>query len=172
MKLIVVYSSISYVEKTTTVKTEISELIEMSKEQPILMNGDFHGHVGFLGERTLDRSGQMMIDWTEKDNLILLNDDVKCDGLYTWKRQDQKSVIGYSLCNQQLRTSFISTKSDQHQEDIDISDYNLLDICFSMTKKNKEKSGRILYHKRGRLKKKMQRIWSVCCKVKQCIVCI
>ena len=88
--LILVYFSVSNVDKQISVKTEINELLEISKDQPLLMIGDFNGHVGFLGEQTLDRNGQMIIEWLEKENLIMLNDDTKCDGLYTWQRQNQK----------------------------------------------------------------------------------
>ena len=126
--LIVIYFSLSDLEKQVSMKAELNELIEKLKDQSLTIVGHMNGHVGFLGEQALDKNGQMIIDCLEKDNLILLNDEIKCDGFYTWQRQHQRSVIDYAICNQQLYTSFNSMKIDQQQLEIDISDHNLIDI--------------------------------------------
>ena len=83
MNMIVVYFSLSDTEKQISVKTELNDLIEKTKDLPMIMIGDFNGHVGFLGDQKQNRNGQMITDWLVKENLILLNDDAKCDGLYT-----------------------------------------------------------------------------------------
>lgn len=68
LNLIVVYFSSSDIEKQMLVKTELNELNEKAKS-PMMMTGDFNGHVDFLGEQSLDKNGQIIIECLEKVNL-------------------------------------------------------------------------------------------------------
>ena len=64
-------------------RKEIEKIIENS-EQAIMIVGDYNGDVGFKGEQKLDENGRMMIDWMEKYRLIMLKDDQRCQGEYTY----------------------------------------------------------------------------------------
>ena len=68
-------------------------------------------------------------------NLILLNDDTRCAGTYTWSRAPQKSFIDYTLMNQEMFNMYTSLYIDENQENIDISDHNLLTLNFTINNK-------------------------------------
>ena len=56
----------------------------------MLMIGDLNGHVGFLGTKAINENGKMVIDWIEKENLILLNGDMNCEG---WNMEPEQRKV-------------------------------------------------------------------------------
>ena len=64
----------------------------MGKELPIL--GDFNGHLGYIGTQKLDKNGRLVLDLTDKYNLIFLNDLPHCEGKVTLMRDDKKNSTG------------------------------------------------------------------------------
>ena len=54
--VVVVYFSLSDKEKQRSVKGELDQIIETSKESPILIIGDLNGHIGFLGTQTINEN--------------------------------------------------------------------------------------------------------------------
>ena len=57
------------------------------QEGSILITGDFNGHMYIRGRQKVNENGKMILDWMDKYNLILLNEDQKCEGTYTWKKK-------------------------------------------------------------------------------------
>lgn len=53
--------------------------------------------------------------------MIMLNDDLQREGMYTWSRNEQKSGLDYALCNNKFFDIYTSMKIDQEQEKVDIS---------------------------------------------------
>ena len=60
-------------------------------------------------------------------NLILLNED-RCTGMYTWSQDQRKSVINYMLVNKEMYKYYESMHIDENQEIIDLSDHNLITV--------------------------------------------
>lgn len=78
--------------------------------------GDFNGHTGLRGKQKLDENGKMILEWMDKYRMILLNEDPKCEGTYTWGRQEQKSVIDYALVTEKGYSKFHNMVIDEKKE--------------------------------------------------------
>ena len=114
-------------------KSEIEKKItQRDDDEALIIMGDFNGHTGFLGYQELDKNGEFVMELMHNHNLILLNNDTKCEGLYTWSRDNQKSVIDYMLVNKKMYDMFIDMKIDENKETIDISDHNMLTAKFKI----------------------------------------
>lgn len=136
--LILVYFSVNDKARNLSIRDEIEKIIEnLNEDFPLIVTGDFNGHVGFKGEQKLDENGKMIIEWMEKYKLTMLNDDVKCQGEYTWRRENQKSIIDYALVSNGFYNRFLEMKIDEDQELVDISDHNLIEIKMKTSKKVK-----------------------------------
>ena len=72
--------------------------VSVSNEIPIIIMGDFNGHVCFLGSQERNYNGIKMLEFTERWNLIMMISDVKCKGTFTRVEGNNKSVI-YVLIN-------------------------------------------------------------------------
>ena len=139
INIIVIYFSVNDKERSNEMRKEIERIIE-GKEEPLLITGDFNGHVGLTGDQKLDTNGKMILEWMEKYRLIMLNDDERCKGVYTWNRGEQKSVIDFALINEQMYEKFQEMSIDEEKEEIDLSDHNLLEICCRVDSEKKKYS--------------------------------
>lgn len=137
--IILVYVSLSDKGRQNSVQLELSNLIEKYEEETLILLGDFNGHIGFLGDQPINRNGKMILEWMGNNSMIMLNDDLQCEGMYTWSRNEQKSVIDYALCNKKFFDIYTSMKIDQEQEKVDISDHNLIEINFKVVKERNNK---------------------------------
>ena len=45
-----------------------------------IIMGDFNGHTEFLGPHTVNKHGEAILDFIDKQNLILLNGHAECLG--------------------------------------------------------------------------------------------
>ena len=125
-------------ERDKLLRIECEKLIRNDVDsEGLIVLGDFNGHVGFLGQQKVDRNGEMIIDWMNDFNLILLNGDDRCIGLYTWNRQNLKSAIDFVLMNENAYKSFKKMKIDEEKEIMDISDHNLITIGLETTVSNR-----------------------------------
>lgn len=106
--IILVYFSVNDKERNKNLREEIEKHIEELKDNLLIVMGDFNGHVGFLGKQEINKNGELIIDWMENYDLILLNNDSDCTGEYTWSRDQQKSVIGYVLISNGVYDMFHS----------------------------------------------------------------
>lgn len=137
INIIVVYFSIGTAqnkEKNMALRKEAEHMIQLMGSQCTLVLGDFNGHVGFKGEQKLDDNGAMIIDWMQKYDLIMLNDDTNCKGVYTWQRNDQKSVVDFALVNTNMYNIFTDMLIDDSKQLFDLSDHNLIKIRFRVKK--------------------------------------
>ena len=57
----------------------------------------------------------------------MLNDDEKCQGEYTWARDNMRSVIDYALVSDKMYKKFNRMIIDEEQELMDLSDHNLIE---------------------------------------------
>lgn len=107
---------------------ELEVILEEKQNHPLLLLGDFNGHVGFLGKQKLDEGGKVVLDLINKYNLILLNSDDKCKGMITWEGRESKSVIDYALVTPSLYSKYREMIIDEDKETVDLSDHNLMEI--------------------------------------------
>lgn len=73
---------------------------------PTILISDFNGHFGFIGDQKSNKTGQMITDWLQKHNLILLNNGANCDGIHILQWLNQKSIIEY-LSNNFIITLYV-----------------------------------------------------------------
>ena len=88
-----------------------------------LVMGDFNGHVDFLGDHDTNRNGEMILDFMEKWNLIMLNADDRCDGLYTRVQGNERTVIDYYLVDERMHERLEWMRIDEEKSDFDLSDH-------------------------------------------------
>lgn len=139
IRILLVYMSVeSRLEDKQRNKSIQKEIIEKIQEcqrlenEAVILLGDFNGHIGYLGNQRLDNNGKFILDLMTEQNMILLNDDSRCIGTYTWSRDKQKSVIDYILVNQSMYNIYKWMNIDENQELVDISDHNLITLNFQV----------------------------------------
>ena len=115
----------------------------MDEGIPLLFFGDFNGHVGFLGDQGVNRNGSMLLDFVDKWNLMLLNADDECKGLYTRVQGEERSVIDYYLVNEKMYDKFESMKIDDNKIEYDLSDHCYISVKFVVKKEERDKRDEI-----------------------------
>ena len=55
-------------------------------DELIFTVGDFNAHVGIIGKQELNYNGKIVLDIMTENNMIMINDTVKCKGTYTCSR--------------------------------------------------------------------------------------
>ncbi len=95
--MILAYLSVQDRERNVKLKAEISNILETSKNNKIIILRDFDRHVDYIWKQYLNENGNIVLNLQEKHNLVVLKGDEKCEGTYTWSRHygDQKSVKDY-----------------------------------------------------------------------------
>ncbi|KAH7948527.1 hypothetical protein HPB52_024084 [Rhipicephalus sanguineus] len=63
---------------------------------PTIIIGDFNAHIEDLDGKT-DRMGRYLLDWADKEGLVILNTSDKCVGKTTWAVSDKQTCIDYCL---------------------------------------------------------------------------
>lgn len=104
--------------------------------------GDFNGHVGFKDKQAVDDNGKMTLDWLEMYNLVMLNNDFKCTGEITWKRNEQESVIEFVLVTPKLYKEYREMEIDEEKQYFDLSDHNLLKVILERKDERSKIKGR------------------------------
>ena len=107
---------------------------------PLLVVGDFNGHIHCLGYQREDTNGAMIMEWLNHYNLSLLNINEKTRGVVTWERANQKSTIDYALANGEMHSLFQEMIIDENREVLDLSDHNLIEIKLAITSHQIRKS--------------------------------
>lgn len=104
--------------------------------------GDFNGHVGFKDKQAVDDNGKMTLDWLEMYNLVMLNNDFKCTGEITWKRNEQESVIEFVLVTPKLYKEYREMEIDEEKQYFDLSDHSLLKVILERKDERSKIKGR------------------------------
>ena len=111
-----------------------------AKESNIIILGDFNGHLGYLGYQEENRNGKIINEMIENNDLILLNIDIECEGVYTWERGSVRSAIDLAIVNKNMYKSFLSMLIDEEKQKFDLSDHNLAEIRFNFETRKKPKN--------------------------------
>ena len=112
-----------------TIMKEIKHNFNQTPEKCMVL-GDFNGHVGYLGPDPTNKNGEILLDFIDKNNLIMLNGHADCKGEITWEQRNRKSVIDYIIDNKSLHNNFECMKIDEDNLEFDLSDHNLLTAQF------------------------------------------
>ena len=110
-----------------------------SGEIGLIVLGDLNGHLGYLGYQEENSNGRIINDMIEENDLILLNIDERCRGIYTWERGDSRSAIDLVMVNDVAVARFREMEIDENKEKNDLSDHNLITIWFTIKKEQKTK---------------------------------
>ena len=132
-----VYFSVNDVERNREITQEIEKIIEENSE-PLIITGDFNGHVGFKGPQKLNRNGETIIHWMDKYGMIMLNDDERCTGEVTWSRNEQHSVVDYVMVTEEAYKRFYKMRIDEEKDVYDLSDHNLIEVEFRVQEEKRE----------------------------------
>ena len=104
-------------QRDSLIRKECEKLIQnCTDSEKLIVLGDFNGHIGFIGQQKIDRKGEMVIDWMNDFNLILINGNERCVGHHTWSRENQKSTIDFALMNNEAYKIFQKMKIDEEKE--------------------------------------------------------
>ena len=174
LKIILVYFDVKRNEEgrnnNKKIRNDIENMMENNKKEGLLVLGDFNGHLEALDGRKEDRNGRMIMEWTNKYDIQLMNGDEKCEGTITREKGEQKTAIDMVLMNRALYEKCKSMKIDEDKESIDISDHNLISIEFNAREKsghnyNKKKWVEEEYYRKGESALKefgeeVEKIWS------------
>ena len=107
----------------------ISRSIRDNTKRGFIVMGDFNGHLSLLEkDRTEDENGKNILKWMDKFDLLLMNADMKCRGLYTWGRQGQKSAIDMVLVNKEVYDCCSSMIVDEGCYEVGFSDHNMVTL--------------------------------------------
>ena len=137
--IVLIYMSTNDKARNKEIKQKAEAIIKKEEEHPLLILGDFNGHLGFLGPQQCDENGRMVVNWLDEHNLVLLNADPNCTGETTWSRGEQKSSIDFMLVNQKLYQNFYSMDIDEDKSSFDLSDHHMIEAQFQMPFRRKEK---------------------------------
>ena len=137
VNIIVVYFStgiekVENKERNIRIRKEAEKILNSIGDECTIVLGDFNGHVGFKGPQKLDKNGKIILDWLENFDLIMLNDDIDCEGLITWQRNEQKSVVDFVLVNKSMYNLYIDMKIDENKDIFDLSDHNMIRVSIKI----------------------------------------
>ena len=141
IKILLVYMDVSCNDRNIGIRAEIDGEISAEENSKMLILGDFNGHIGFLGGQQLDRNGKYVLDLLDK-NMILLNADTECRGVYTREENNFKSAIDFLLTSESLYSSFIKMEIDEKKLKYDLSDHCLIKATFAFKDKSKKRHKR------------------------------
>ena len=131
--LVMVYVDTREIGRNERIYAQLNREMESIPEgEDVLVMGDFNGHVGFLGEQERNRNGEMMLRFMEKWNLIMLNVDEKCEGVYTRVQGNERSVIDYFLASEGMSSLLDNMKIDEEKEVFDLSDHCYVSGMFNV----------------------------------------
>ena len=121
--LVLVYMLVNDYNKNKIIYQYIQSNIAECASYNIM--GDLNGHTGFLGPHTIYKNGEAMLDFIDKNNLILLNGYAECLGEITWQQNKKISTIDYIITNEDMHIRFVVMHIDEDREEFDLSDHNL-----------------------------------------------
>ena len=118
-------------DKYKRIKLCIEKLLVNAEDVPLVLLGNFNGHLGFLGNQNMNINKSIILELYEKHDLVLLNCDPECKGVITWSRGEMESAIDFIFVNRHMYKHFKSMSIDEEKEEFDISDQMLTTEFFT-----------------------------------------
>ena len=122
----------------------VESRIVTGRDEGLVLLGDFNAHLKILGAKDNDINGKMVLDWLEKYDLVLLNADEKCRGLFTWGRREQRSAIDLVLVNRKMYEICLKMSIDEEGAIINFSDHNLITLELNL------RGGDLIRYRKGK----------------------
>ena len=113
----------------------IDKILNKYEEKPIMLIGDMNAHTNIIVKDKMNKNGEKLVEWLNKYNLLLLNNDINCKGKYTWEARNSKSIIDYAIINEKLYQNYKEMEIDENKEKFDLSDHMMMKV--TLTTKNK-----------------------------------
>ena len=129
LRMMLVYMDVSSEERNIKIRRELNEVMGNVEDGcKLMIMGDFNGHLGFLGNQNLDRNGRFVLDFIDRNNLILLNADDRCCGVITREENGVGSAIDFVLVNGGMYDCFRKMEIDERKELFDLSDHCMIKV--------------------------------------------
>ena len=133
IKILLVYMDVKDQRRNEKIKHCLNTLLEnVDDSENVIVLGDFNGHLGFIGEQSLDINGRYVLELMENYNLSLLNGDDSCTGVATREESGNRSTIDFVLVNKEMYSKFEEMIVDENKEYYDLSDHCLIKVNFKM----------------------------------------
>ena len=149
--LILVYISTNNELRNIKIYKELKKIASKYDNKKLIFLGDFNGHIEILGKQKLNKNGKTLLKFVEDNNLNILNLDQNCQGLITWKQNENNSVIDFALTNENMYKNFNKMIIDDEWKKLDISDHCLITIQIDIlnNKKNTDKKVEITFNRKS-----------------------
>ena len=102
IKIVLVYFSVRGKPedriRNSKIKQDIEKILQ-NWDKPLILIGDFNGHIQGIGYQREDENGRIILDFVGRYKLNLLNLDERCIGEATWENKGRRSTIDFVLVN-------------------------------------------------------------------------
>jgi len=140
IEMVVVYFSVYSGEASRVrngkMKEEVENIINNARG-PLVVVGDFNGHISELGNQREDDNGRMIKRFINNFGMTLVNLDEMCTGRTTWQRGEQSSCIDFLLSNDLAYGLLHEMIIDEEENILDISDHKLMEVKFKIESNTK-----------------------------------
>jgi len=140
-KVLAVYFAVRTSPQSTERNRRLLRELETEVENsnlPVLIIGDFNGHINEIGHQREDENGRIVKKLINEQCFVLLNIDDKCIGKITWQRGESISTIDYALANVDMYSMIHNMEIDEEGEKLDISDHKLITVKLNIENQNKK----------------------------------
>ena len=115
-------------QESTTKLKEIKEIYqELSKEvkvgrrqkETVMIVGDFNCKIGNTlrgNSEEISKGGRQLLTWCKQQDMVILNKDERCKGLWTRKEGTSKSVLDYALIGDESSDQIIEMTVDEEKD--------------------------------------------------------
>ncbi|XP_071960018.1 uncharacterized protein [Antedon mediterranea] len=118
-------------EMFVSLLAENLEISQNDNDAKIIILGDFNGKIGHLindGDESINYNGQGLIDFSNDGDLFILNGSEKCTGVFTWVKNQHKSVLDYGLVSANIQKDINEFMIDDQCNFHIGSDHNMIII--------------------------------------------
>ncbi len=93
------------VEETKKIYEKLQQQVNDMREEGkmVVVMGDFNGRIGAGGggDEVVNTNGRRLLAWSRECDMMIVNNESKCKGKWTWSNADKQSTIDYMLINRE-----------------------------------------------------------------------
>jgi len=133
LAIVLVYIDVKDKDRNLQIYRNLDEILEgIPNGLGKIVMGDFNAHIGFLGEQRQNNNGELLLNFMERWNLVMLNADDRCMGTYTRIMGNDRSVIDFMLVDEKVYDKFKGMEIDEDKVKFDLSDHCYISGNFEM----------------------------------------